>query len=62
MPNFTKIIDQFRHDLADTPEKMAFEKGYDAGKRQARRELWLYTLLVLCLLGIVSAPFVLNTL
>lgn len=39
MPDFERLIDKLRVDLARTPEERAFAEGFNAGKRRARKEL-----------------------
>lgn len=39
MPDFERLIDQLRVDMARTPEKRAYAEGFNAGKRQARKEI-----------------------
>lgn len=39
MPDFERVIDQFRVDMARTPEQRAHAEGFNAGKRYARKEI-----------------------
>ncbi len=39
MPDFERVIDQFRVDMAEGPEERARAEGFNAGKRYARKEI-----------------------
>jgi len=53
MPDFERVVDQLRLDLAKTPEEKARAVGYIEGKRYARKEIAILTAFVvaLCSLG-----------
>lgn len=54
MPDFERVVDQLRCDLAKTPEDLAFAKGVIAGKTRARKEV-LVIAAFLALIGVVVA-------
>jgi hypothetical protein len=39
MPDFERLTDKLRADLATSPEERAYAKGYTAGKSRARFEV-----------------------
>ncbi len=39
MPDFERVFDQMRIDLARTPEERAHAEGFIAGKKYARKEI-----------------------
>lgn len=39
MPDFERLIDQLREDMARTPEERAYAEGFNAGKRYARKKI-----------------------
>lgn len=39
MPDFERVLDQLRVDLARTPEERAHAEGFNAGKSHARKEM-----------------------
>ncbi|MEH6566203.1 MAG: hypothetical protein V7756_12815 [Halopseudomonas sp.] len=55
MPDFERILDQLRFDLADTPEKKAHAAGFIAGKRHARKEIALIVAFVAALVILIAA-------
>jgi len=55
MPDFERVIDKLRLDLAKTPEEHAYARGYIEGKRKARRQVAMLT----AFLGIIAVAVVL---
>lgn len=51
MPDFERLTDKMRCDLAATPEEMHWAMGFSAGKTYARKEIAV----VLCVLAVVVA-------
>jgi len=44
MPDLERVFDNLReHIHADDPEKLAYEKGFTAGKNKARKEVAILT-------------------
>ena len=39
MPDFERILDSLREDIAQSPEGKSYEKGFTAGKTRARIEV-----------------------
>lgn len=52
MPDFERLIDRLREDMAHTAEERAYARGFNAGKRFARKQ-------VAFLAGFVAAIIVL---
>lgn len=52
MPDFERVLDELRLDLAKTPEEKSYAEGYIAGKNYARKEM-LYTILFFVGLGAI---------
>jgi hypothetical protein len=57
MPDFERLIDSLRAELATSPEERAYAEGYTAGKSRARFEVLavvvvLYFVLVVLYFGI----------
>lgn len=50
MPDFERVLDQMRVELAQSPEERARAEGFIEGKRYARKEI---ALMVGVLVGIV---------
>ena len=54
MPDFERIIDQLRVDLATTPEEKAHALGFIAGKRHARKQIALIVAFALALTVLIT--------
>lgn len=39
MPDFERLTDKLRLDLAKTPQQLAYAEGYITGKTRARKEV-----------------------
>lgn len=54
MPDFERIIDQLRVDLATNPEEKAHALGFIAGKRHARKQIAQIAAFVLALAVLIA--------
>ena len=52
MPDFERILDELRIDVANTPEEKARAEGFIEGKSYARKEI-LYIVIFLFVVGMI---------
>jgi hypothetical protein len=58
MPDFERVVDQLRIDLAKTPEQKVYAVGLVAGKNRVRKEAMIVCIVVLVL--VVVLPIALH--
>lgn len=58
MPDFERLTDQLRIDMARTPLERARAEGFNAGKRYARKEIALTVAFTAVFAAVVAATVV----